>query len=274
MSFVVLTANNFPNRGSIQAFGGGGSSIGGDGLPNHEEPLDGEVSGGQMVLPVDLLMKRHRWHLSTAPGTGNEINTRFRVGPNRSNDLGATMSIADTAVDVANDLEITLPGDGSFHCLESWTTLWTMTPASSEGIFCSEYAYVADPKVSVYCAGADFGGVTFSGSDSYFPFHFVAGGGSTEAANKTPFPITATFKRIRVKWKLATSTTLQLALRKNGADTGMVFSLVGSTGVWQTTLDTTTAVSVTAGDLLAWRMKTTTGSATTADLLIGLGCSA
>ena len=157
MSFVVFTANTFPNRGSIQAFGCGGSSIGGDGLPDHEEPLDGEVSGGQMVLPVDLLMKRHRWHLSTAPGAGKEINTRFRVGPNRSNDLGATMSIADTAVDVANDLEITLPGDGSFHCLESWTTLWTMSPASSNGLFCSEYTNLADPKVSVYCTGADFG---------------------------------------------------------------------------------------------------------------------
>jgi len=122
--------------------------------------------------------------------------------------------------------------------------------------------------------GEDFGGVAFSGSDTYFPFHFSGGGGGTEVANKTPFPITTTFKRIRVTWKLATSTTLQLALRKNGADTGMVFSLVGSTGVYQTTLDTTTAVSVTAGDLLAWRMKTTTGSATAADLLIGLGCSA
>src|SRR6266478_5822703 len=139
MSFVVFHMQDFPNRGSIQAFACDASSIGGDGLPGHEEPLDGEVSGGQMVLPVALLMKNHRWHLSTAPGIGTEINHRFRVGPNRADDVGPTISISDTAVDSSNDLEITLPGDGSFHCIESWTTLWTMSPAASNGLFCSEY---------------------------------------------------------------------------------------------------------------------------------------
>jgi hypothetical protein len=88
----------------------------------------------------------------------------------------------------------------------------------------------------------------------------------TGSSVEVPWPFTCTFRNLYFTVEANTRTgitsgNLQLELYKNGAATGLTATFsAGATGTFS---DTTNSVSVTAGDLLAWRVNGATGGSGT-----------
>jgi hypothetical protein len=277
MSFIVLTHGSGNNTGNHQVFGGGNASVGRSG-----DGGSGDFLAGVGFTPVDLLIKHVVRKLNVAPGAGKSVSFHTKKGNNV--ELIPTLTISDTAVDVASDPEVTAPAidptsNATIVATQNYINEWgTNAPAASESIYAFEYEYVAFPAMSFYHAGIDFGTCSFGASDSFAPFGFLNTNSAetTEDHVKVPFPLTGTFKRIVVAWKgLAASTTVEVCLRKNGVDTAFLFTLAATspTSNWQATVDTTTTLAVTAGDKLDWRIKRTAGAGTSFNIIIGLGFS-
>jgi hypothetical protein len=106
---------------------------------------------------------------------------------------------------------------------------------------------------------------------------FMDMGGATffnETQGQTPWPVTGKFKNFFVRWSFfASGSTASLVLRKNGADTALTFNLTGAGSTPQGTIDSTTQIPVSIGDLCSWKIVRTSGTATSLDIFISYGFS-
>jgi hypothetical protein len=266
MGFISLIQSG-TSRGAQQIFGADGASIGGVG-----EPGGGEYTGGITWTPVDLLLKNVRWSLATALAAGKSAFIHFKKSNNVA--LGSALEIDDPATEASADLEQTAPAVdvSSLGTTQNYLNTWTTDPIGRFSIVATEYLCSLVPQLSFYQAGNDFADLVVGASDRFGTFNFVnnTGVSTTEAAVQTPWPTSGTFKRCVLVYKGSVATTVEVALRKNGADTALLFTLA-LTASFQGVVDLTTAVSVAEGDLLDWRFKRTAGAGTVLDLVIGLG---
>lgn len=280
MSYIALVSGSFPNRGAHQIFGGGEATIGGIA---GSEPGAGEFTAGRLVVPVSLLLKNAVLKLSVAPGAGKTIAYRFKDNNNTS--LSTELDIADAATFIASDIEASVPAltpstnltiQATMNYINTWIPT-ANTPATSRGIFATEYQYLSDTSVSFYCAGSDLLSCSFNASNSFGTFNFInITAGTVEDVVQSPFPFTGTLRRIALAWSgLSAGTSALFVLRKNGVDTAFSFTLTATapTSNWQAVVDTVINVPVTAGDLLSWRIIRTAGAGGGVNILVGLGCS-
>jgi hypothetical protein len=257
-------------RGSQQIFGTNGTLIGGVGEPGVDE-----FTGGLGFMPVDILLKNYRFNLGNAIDGGTSAFVHYKTGNNTG--VSSIITITNPAVETSGDIEATLPG-GADNYLSTWTT----TTGSHVATLCTEYQYAAHRARSFYQSGNDFAGVTLDGSDHFMGFDWTTTSETVVANAQTPWPVTGRFLGFIVMYKgnVNDGSTIEVALQKNGVDTALLKTLTlpfaspfyGS-NLGSTTTDLTTAVSVTEGDLLNWRVKRTSGGSTLARLVIGLGFS-
>lgn len=131
------------------------------------------------------------------------------------------------------------------------------------------------PSQSDVCwlGNGDAGNFTIAGTNRFIAFDWFSTVGSTatEASTQIPWPSAGVFQYCVVWHRTsATANTVQLALRKNGVDTGLVFTL-SSTSADALASDLTTAVSVAAGDFINWRYVRTAGVDNGCSMAIVLG---
>jgi len=237
------------------------------------DPLEPTVStAAECILPVEVLVKNTTLKVNTAPGVGGGIAYRYKgLIPSNSGEL----DILDTNTSVTTDVELTMPSVAEGF---NYFTVWFPAggTAASQGLWCTEYVNPLDERQSFYHAGSiSGGGLGFGASNTFGRFHWSnISTGQAEADYQAPWPVTGKFNAWVLLWKnLTAGTMVELAFRVNGVDT-KVFTISGAGSTAQHQLDLTTLAPVTAGDLVGWRLKRVSGSATGCNAAVCIGFGA
>jgi hypothetical protein len=111
--------------------------------------------------------------------------------------------------------------------------------------------------------GYNYGSEVAADQDGFINFGIGSDASTTEAPVQIPWPATGVFQFCAVDYFVGPgSGDVTLVLRKDtgggAADTGLSFTFSDTNNAKHLALDTTTTVSVTAGDLLSWRFQVAT----------------
>jgi hypothetical protein len=203
---------------------------------------------------------------ATAPGSGASNIFRCYDGDQRSGgssqQTGSDVTLSDPNTSVRSNITGSWPAatagladlDDDGHHVR-----YTVggSPSSDESLVGLLYEDTADNAISYYGYGDyDFniGSIAGAGVNGFFTFGMSDDGSTTEADVQLPWPTPGTFKNLGLSYAVQTGgADVTLVLRNGGVDTGLSKTLSDTSGNQTVLLDTTTEVTVSAGDLLNWR---------------------
>jgi hypothetical protein len=199
-----------------------------------------------------------------APGAGKTYTIQAKVSGSLT---GPVVTISHPNLGVRTTLAVSVPAINTADpTVNALAQAGTSGGPPAEAIFAG-FAYTVDSPDNVFCwvnAQDGSSNLGLAATDLFVSFEWAGTSGtgqSTVGSAQVPWPATGTLKYCAVAYDENIDGSVELALSKNGSDTALIFSLptTGGTGT-KLVKDLTTSVSVTAGDLLAWRYKRTSGA--------------
>jgi hypothetical protein len=248
-------------------------SIFGAGNQNFGPPLDGQQNSytgrafalGDAALFVDV-----------APGVGKSW-TYFLVTDGVGQTGGATV-ISGAGTSALGNVGATVPPSATVTSADAYAAELSPagTPAAVNNFaVCQEYDDSLTSNMTYMAAGDGASNIVMTGTDKFLGLYRSG----TSAATGTEGPAqvvigspgTLTHFYGRVVVGSGAGDQCQLALRKGGADTTFVTTLVGAAGGAAFAVSGTPNIAVARGDLLCWRYKQTAGVNTNISLWLLLG---
>jgi len=222
----------------------------------------GTDTGSDLAAPFDVTMLEGSIVAPTAPGAGKKYQRQLKINGILT---GPLVSLDDAATSVRTSLSSTLITSPVVHLLNP-----TQVGGPAVVILNDVYRYsCSDPTISLNAAGDESSNLTLAGTDRFLGFegNGVAEGTATESVVQVNWPATGMFKFMGARIGVGAATTANVFLRINGVDT--LLGIVGASGAAIATYtDLTHTVAVTAGDLVNFVFRRTSGA--TASISIGL----
>jgi hypothetical protein len=211
----------------------------------------------------------------TPPGAGNAVSYRLKYDNNASLTPPIAISGLNTTASFT-PVNAVIPASQT-----NYMTNWITGSPSPSGFMhvITAFEGTQNKFISYYAIGdTDSPQVSQPISLSYSNTAFLDMAGFPsyiETQAQTPWPVAGKFKNFFVRWsKFASGSTASLVLRKNGADTALAFNLTGIGGITpQGTIDSTTQIPVSIGDLCSWKIVRTSGTGTSLVIFISYGFS-
>jgi hypothetical protein len=239
----------------------------GSGLPGEPVPPAFPPSA-TTILARDIRILNMVAVATAPPGLGNSFF--FKYKENTNVDLTPPIAISDSNTTANFTVNALIPTP-----TESYMTFWENGNPSASVHIVTACEDPNDPSISYYAMGgtdplSNMGSVVDAGTDFFDMVGTLTGAAETFA--QTPWPVTGNFKNFYVQWSsLAQGATVSLVLRKNGADTPLIFNLVGQThfpqfsgdpfiNPTQSLTDLNSTIPVSAGDLMDWSVTLTSGT--------------
>lgn len=134
---------------------------------------------------------------------------------------------------------------------------------SDDNNICLLYEDATDPSINLYGFGDhEFNLLNGAGTnDRFTTFGISDAVSATESDVQMPWPSTGTFQYVSMVYAVGTGTgDVTLALRINGDDTAVSFTLSDTSGAKTFTHNSALSVMVNAGDLVSWRLNNASGT--------------
>lgn len=203
---------------------------------------------------------------AAASGAGTAVITDYVNGTEGGTSTG-TVTLSDPATSVRTAFTGSWPASVGATTAAGKHIDFSITgaPAGEENQITYVYQDDTIPGLSWYGFGSRTDNI-LSGVAATNDRFITAGingvvGASSETAVQVPWPLAGTFQYVGMVYSIAAgSGSVTLALRKNGADTAITFTLVATAGAATQVTDSSLTATVAAGDLINWRYQQASGT--------------
>lgn len=218
-------------------------------------------------LPRALTLHTGTIARATAPGSSATTRLECLLGAEGGTQTGSDVDLDDPNTSVRGSIS------------GSWTASSDATVGSGRCIALSDGAgspALDDTNVSILYDDAATDGISYYGfgdrvanilsgagtSARYTTFGVSDAVSATQSDVQLPWPIAGTFQHVAILYAVGTSTgPVTVVLQIAGSDTALTFSLSDTSGAATLTTNSALSATVTAGQLVGWRIQNAAGTA-------------
>ena len=202
---------------------------------------------------------------AAATGAGTAVITDYIIGTEGGSSVG-TVTLADPATSVRTAFTGTWTASTGSANTSGRHVDFSITGAPTIGDNQITYVYqdTAIPGLSWYGFGSRVDNILagVAATNDRFTTAGINGvvGAATESFVQLPWPLAGTFQHVGLVYSTSVgSGDVTLALRKNGADTMISYTLAATGGAFVLVTDSALTAGVDAGDLICWRYQQASG---------------
>jgi hypothetical protein len=211
-----------------------------------------------------------------APGTGDSFNWQFWKNFSSPSTNGSKVTVSGTDTVDRTTVTATLLAATSDEEVTANYLQWTIggTPTQTENMLAFSYEDSVDAAVDYHGWGSYSDNIMLGKSiDTNYFTTFGIGGSTTltatEADVQLVWPVSGAFKYCAVVYSTSGTGAVTLRQRINGADSGFSFDLSAGVAAKTLTSDLTTAVPISAGQTVDWRVSQATSVGLTCAVIVG-----
>lgn len=233
-----------------------------------ENDATGVGSSGPYLFyaPRDINLYSGAIARAAASGAGTAVITDYVLGTEGGTSVG-TVTLSDPATSVRTEFSGVWTASTGSSTASGRHVDFSITgaPTLADNQITYVYQDSAIPGLSWYGFGSRVDNILASvtATNDRFTTAGISGvvGAATESFVQLPWPLAGTFQHVGLVYSIsAGSGDVTLALRKNGADTAITFTLATNAGAFTLVTDSALTATVAAGDLICWRYQQASGT--------------